>query len=63
MKTFIVTLFFQKIPIWSDVIKADEPPELASLNERFGMFGDQLIVRQVKDNALLYRFKNYALTV
>ena len=53
MKTFIATLFFQEIPIWSDMIQANEPPELIDLNEKFGMFGDKLLVRQVTDNAFL----------
>jgi len=48
MKTYLAIMYCQNIPIWHDMICADEPPELLDLNKRFKLFGDYLFVKQIK---------------
>lgn len=58
MKTYIATLYFQNIPIWSDIVFCHAPPDLTALNKKFDMFGDKLISKEIFDRRL--RFKQFA---
>lgn len=59
MKTFIVVMYCQKIPIWRETIRSngfDEknpPPDLETWNLKLGMFGDELIVKEITDTKIL----------
>ncbi len=53
MNTYHATLYFQNIPIWSDIVYSNEPPDILALNKKFNMFGDELIVRQITNTRVL----------